>query len=326
MSTVQLTDGLLPLDQMGMTLIHEHILVGFPGWQLDAKAPPFLRAEAMSRAVDALQELQSHGCHTVVDPCPMDVGRDVEFVAEAAQKSGTRIIVATGVYTEVDCGLAAIRWQRSEDLIDLYVKELIDGVGSTGIRCGVIKIATGQGPATAYERKMIAVAAAAARATAAPVISHTPLATHGHEQIDILEAHGVPADCLVVGHSGDRDALDYQISLAARNAFVGLDRFGMDFILPDEIRMRNLIELVRAGYLDHVLVSHDTILCWQGRKPPEFEHVQVPAITHFFEALVPRLHDMGLSRRELEHILIDNPRRLFENAAARREPAAPMQR
>ena len=312
---VQLTDGTTSTSDLGKTLIHEHILVGFPGWQFTAKAPKFVRAEAMTRIVDSLQTLQSYGCHTVVDPCPMDVGRDVEFVAEASQRSGTRIVVATGVFTEMDCGLFHIRWQSKEDLIELYVKELTEGVGDTGIKCGVIKIATGQGPATTYERKMIGVAAEASRITGAPIISHTPIASYGHEQIDIIGEHGVPSNCLLVGHSGDRDDSEYQKSLAARGAFVGLDRFGLEFILPDEIRMKNLVQLVQAGYRDNILVSHDTVLCWQGRKPPQFEAAKIPPITHFFQTLAPRLYDMGLPCIDLEHILIDNPCALFNNAA-----------
>jgi phosphotriesterase-related protein len=312
---VQLTDGKIAAADLGKTLIHEHILVGFTGWQYDVRTPKFVRADAMAQAVDRLQELKDYGCSTVVDPCPMDVGRDVEFVAEVAQKSGMRIVVATGVYTEKDCAWPAIRWQGKEELVDLYVKELTEGVGDTGIRCGVIKIATGEGPATEYERKMIGVAAEASKITGAPIISHTPIATYGHEQIDIVEGHGVPANCLVVGHSGDRDDIEYQKSLAARDAFLGLDRFGMDFILPDELRLKNLMQLVEAGYRDNILVSHDTILCWAGRRPPGFESFKLPEITRFFQVLAPKLLEMGLLREDLDRILIDNPRRLFNNAA-----------
>jgi phosphotriesterase-related protein len=314
MTDVQSTDGKIDSSKLGRTLIHEHIYVEFPGWRFDCKAPKFIRAEAMSRAVDKLQELQSLGCSTLVDPCPMDLGRDVEFVAEVAQKSGTRIIVTTGVYTE-ETAQMAVRWQPKEDLIDLYVKELTEGVGDTGIKCGAIKIGTAHGPATEYERKMIGVAAEAAKITGAPIISHTPMATHGHEQIDIVEAHGVPANCLIVGHCGDRDDVEYQKSIAARDSFVGLDRFGMTVVLSDELRMKNLIQLVEAGYRDKLLVSHDTVMCMPGRFPPEYAGFTPPAITHLVEVLAPRMYDMGLKREDFESILIDNPSKWFDNAA-----------
>src|SRR5246127_198899 len=280
---VQLTDGQIDCSRLGRTLIHEHVLVGMPGWNLDLKAPRFLRSEAMARAVDRLQELKSYDCNTIVDPCPMDLGRDVEFVAEVAQKSRVNIVCATGVYNEFEGVPYTFRSMPREDILELYVKEITEGVGTTGIRAGVIKIATGHDPATEYEQKMIGVAAEASRITGVPIISHTQIASHGHQQVDIVEAHGGRADCLVVGHSGDRDDSAYQISIAERNAFVGLDRFGLEMILPDELRMKNLVELVRAGHRDRILMSQDHPLCLLGRMGPQVAALApVWSITHIF--------------------------------------------
>ncbi len=209
-----------------------------PGWQFDRGAPEYVRAELMARSVDKLQELQAYGCSTIVDPCPIDLGRDVEFVAEAAQRSGTNIIVATGVYYEADGITCTFRMMEREQILELYLKELTEGVGETGIKAGVVKIASGEHANNAYETKMVGIGAEAARLTGVPVISHTHYATHGHHQLDIVEQNGGCPGCTVVGHSGDRDDHDYQRSLAERGAFVGLDRFGMEMMLPDDIRTR----------------------------------------------------------------------------------------
>jgi phosphotriesterase-related protein len=313
---VQLTDGKIDCSKLGRTLIHEHVLVGMPGWNLDLKAPRFVRAEAMARAVDRLQELKSFDCNTIVDPCPMDLGRDVEFVAEVAQKSGVNIVCATGVYNESEGIPYTFRSMPREDISELYVKEITEGVGSTGIKAGVIKIATGHDPAGEYEQKMIGVAAEVSRITGVPIISHTHIASHGHQQVDIVESHGGRADCLVVGHSGDRDDSAYQISIAERNAFVGLDRFGLEFILPDALRMKNLVELVRAGHRERILISQDYPLCLLGRMGPEIVGLApVWSITHIFEHILPTLAKLGLTAEDFERILTDNPRRLFVNAA-----------
>ena len=98
LTKIQTTTGTALPEELGRTLVHEHLLVGFPGWELDARAPKFKRAEAMARAKDQLQELIGLGVSTFVDPCPMDMGRDVEFLAEASQASGMRIICTTGAY------------------------------------------------------------------------------------------------------------------------------------------------------------------------------------------------------------------------------------
>src|SRR5580698_9085325 len=149
MSTmVNTVTGPLNSAELGRTLIHEHVLIGFPGWFMDARQPPFKRDDAMARVVDAFQELHGHGVRTVIDPCPMDLGRDVEFCAEVSQKTGINLICATGVYVEA----MGIPWTVKQLPVDAiaegFIKEIEDGVAATGIRCGVIKIATGDGAVT----------------------------------------------------------------------------------------------------------------------------------------------------------------------------------
>jgi phosphotriesterase-related protein len=314
---VQLTDGTISFSDLGRTLIHEHVLLGMPGWNLDLKAPKYVRDEAMARAIDKLQELQSFGCKSIIDPCPMDLGRDVEFVAEVAQRTGTNIVCATGVYNEAEGIPYTFRTMPREDIVDLYVKEISEGVGSTGIKTGVIKIATGHDPAGEYERKMIGVAGEVSALTGVPIISHTNIASHGLEQIDIVEDHGGHANCMVVGHCGDRDDHQYQASIAQRTAFVGLDRFGLEMILPDEQRIKNLIQLVEAGYRDQIVISQDHPLCLLGRMGPDLATIAPKwGITHIFQRILPRLSELGMSESDIEKILVDNPRRLFTNAAS----------
>jgi phosphotriesterase-related protein len=52
--TIHTTTGTAAPDELGRTLIHEHVLVGFPGWDIDAKAPRYKREEMMTRAVDQM--------------------------------------------------------------------------------------------------------------------------------------------------------------------------------------------------------------------------------------------------------------------------------
>ena len=99
---VQTVTGRVLPEALGRTLIHEHVLIGFPGWELDALAPRFDCAEAMARAIDQMQQLRDLGVGTFVDPCPMDLGRDVEFLAELSQKSGLQIVCTTGAYFEAE--------------------------------------------------------------------------------------------------------------------------------------------------------------------------------------------------------------------------------
>jgi len=321
--SIQTTTGAAAPSELGRTLIHEHVLVGMPGWDLDGMAPRFVREEVMARAIDQMQMLADLGVETFVDPCPMDLGRDVEFLAELSQKSGMRIICTTGAYFEEGGITYTFRQLSVEQITEIYVDEITRGVGDTGIRAGAVKIATGSRSVTDYERKLVTAGARAAKATGVPLISHTQDATCGHDQIDIVTGEGVDAGRLLVGHSDGIDDPAYHRSLAERGAFVGFDRFGIAAILPDEVRIRNVLRLAEAGFTDRILLSHDSVLCWLGRPVPlALDYADVLAAmpdwrpTFLLEKVIPQLIEQGLAKEDVDRILVDNPRRFFSGAAA----------
>lgn len=321
--------GQLPLAKLGRTLIHEHVLVGFPGWYLDNRRPKFQREEAMARVVDAFQRLHAFGVSTVVDPCPMDTGRDVEFSAEVSQRSGIQIVCTTGVINQATGIMYTFNRLDVNAIVDIYVREIEDGIGETGIKAGAIKIATGEGEVTEYERKVLTAAAKAAAITGVPLISHTEHGTCGHDQIDIVTGQGVPAHQLLVGHCDDTDDPSYQQSLAERGAFVGFDRFGFELenLVPDSIRIKNLKAMVDAGYRDQVMVSHDTVNCILGGIPGSMELdtkniAPKNTLTHLFENIFPELRRLGMKEEDIEHMIVENPRRFFREASHQQQPEA----
>lgn len=317
MPKVQTVLGPVHPDELGRTLIHEHVLVGYPGWFMDTRMPPFIRHEALARVVDAFQQLHDYGVKTVVDPCPMDLGRDVGFIAEVSQRTGINLICATGVYMESQGIPFTLRHLEIDAIAESFQKEIEDGVGLSGIRPGILKIATGDGVVSDYERKMLTAAARAARRTGLVLLSHTENCSCGHEQIDIVTGEGVAASRLLVGHSCGRDDHEYQAALARRGAYVGFDRFGIEIFNSDANRTRNVKQMIDAGLRDHLLLSHDTVNCWLGGVPGFGDPAQVAQIvpnwklTHLFENIFPALRGMGVSDADLDHIVTDNPRRYF---------------
>ena len=71
---------------------------------------------------------------------------------------------------------------------------------------------------------------------------------------------------------------------------------------------------------DRLMVSHDTVNCWQGGynggDPAELQKA-LPnwRMPHLFENIFPELKRMGMSQEDLDHIVIENPRRYFDEAA-----------
>ena len=326
MEWINTVTGRITPDQLGMTLIHEHLLIGFPGWQMDT-LNPFNRAEALARAVDKLQELRSLGVRSFVDPCPSDLGRDVEFMAEVAQRSGMQIICAAGAYKQNQGITYTFSAMTAEQICEIYIRELTDGIGRTGIRAGLVKVATGESAITPYEQKLLQAGGSAAAQTGCSVLTHTDHASLGVEQIAALTAAGVPAHRILVGHSDGRADHDYHVSLAQRHAYVGFDRFGIETLIADALRIESVLKLIAAGYVQSVCLSHDaTCGAWLGR--PSFDGTRVVQSerlqaalpnwepTHLFKRILPRMRELGLAEAHIQTMLVDNPARYFRGSEA----------
>jgi phosphotriesterase-related protein len=316
MKTINTVTGTVTTDKLGTTLMHEHLLVGWAGWELDCKAPRFDRKTNLKRAVERLRELKDLGLSTFLDPCPNDIGRDVVFMAEVADASGVNIICTTGLYKE-DLGNTVYMKQRSvEEIADIYTAELTEGIGETGIKAALIKCATGKDRITQYEEKCLRAAARASKRTGAPITTHTDDGTMGREQLDIFESEGVDLHKVIIGHSCGSADLRYHTDMLDRGCYLGFDRFGLEFLQPDRLRLASLIGLLGIGFEQQIVLSHDSVACVLGRGlglPPEImESIRNWEPTHIFKHILPALRNAGVPEKKISTMMVDNPRRFFE--------------
>lgn len=327
---VQTVTGPIPLDQLGRTLMHEHLTIAFPGWESDTFERGPSDANRLALCIERAHQLQDLGFSSMLDPCPNDLGRDVELMARVAQETGFQIVCATGLYTEADGGAPYWRLRMrfgasAETIAEMMVRELTESIGSSGVRAGVIKVGSGTGSVTDYERTVLQAAAIASCATGASITTHTEQGTLGDDQQRILTAHGVPPHRIVIGHSCGTSDHDYHMAIARRGSYLGFDRFGLEFPQPDAARVDALLAVLRGGAGDRVVVSHDSVWCWRGRplstrQRAEMEHVWNPS--HLVERIVPRLLDGGASAAGIDRLLVENPRRFFAGEALPELPAA----
>jgi phosphotriesterase-related protein len=321
MTTINTVTGRYRAGDLGITLMHEHLLIGWPGWESDTAAPAWDRREAKKICVDHMLELKGLGVTALVDPCPIDLGRDVELAAEVSQASGVQVICATGLYKEESGAAPYYKFRGAfsdtvAEMTETFVKEVSEGIGSTGIRAGVIKVATGPHQVTAYEKAVITAAARAHRATGAPITTHTDEGTMGREQLAILTAEGVDPRRVVIGHSCGSADLRYHTDLLDTGAFLGFDRFGLELLQPDRLRLAALIGLLGVGFEKQIVLSHDTVWCWRGRPMPIPVETLAPKWDprHVFRNIVPALRDAGVAQAKIDAMLIENPRRYFAGA------------
>jgi phosphotriesterase-related protein len=305
--------------ELGLTLMHEHLIIGWPGWESDTVAPPFDRREAKRLCVDRMLELKELGVSSLVDPCPIDLGRDVEFAAEVSQASGVHIVCATGLYKEESGAAAYYKFRGAftdavSEMTEIFVNEVTEGIGSTGIKAGVIKVATGPHQITPYERSVIIAAARAHKATGAPITTHTDEGTMGREQLAILSEEGVDPKRVVIGHSCGSADLRYHTDMLDCGAYLGFDRFGLELLHPDRLRLAALIGLLGIGFEKQIVLSHDTVWCWRGRPLPIPAEQLAPKWDprHILQHIVPALREAGVAQTKIDAMLVENPRRYFE--------------
>lgn len=315
-----------PVDEadLGRVLVHEHITIDMPGQELDPSYAPDI-PEIVSRGVDQLQKLRDHGVGAIVDPCPIEVGRDPELYAEVSEKSGVKIIFATGFYMEASGIPHYWRARDAEEIAEFYLSEITDGVGSTGLRPGIIKAATGL-EASALERRVLAGAAMAQAQGGVAIITHTENSRHGDVQQAVFAENGADPSRIMIGHQDEQKSAAPIAALAANGTFVGIDRVGLDSLASDDHRADMVAELVRGGHRERLCLSQDCVCNFKAPKVPfalssgvkisvEQFLASMKPMTHVLTVFADKLRERGVTDEDLDVIFRDNPRRLLTGAA-----------
>ncbi|MHB9032899.1 MAG: phosphotriesterase family protein, partial [Anaerolineae bacterium] len=124
---------------MGPTLPHEHIMCDFIG--ADKVSPSRYKAdEIVTRMEPYLRELLPQGVKTFVDCTPDYLARDVEVLRRLAERTGVQIVTNTGWYKEPYLPARAFTLS-SEQIAAEWSAEFKNGIGTSGIKPGFIKIA-----------------------------------------------------------------------------------------------------------------------------------------------------------------------------------------
>jgi phosphotriesterase-related protein len=321
MPTVNTVRGLVETGQLGQVLMHEHVFVLSPEF-IDnyPEHDGFVEDQQIPEAINRLTELKAAGIDTIVDLTVVGLGRYIPRIQRVNAEADINIVAATGLYTynEVPHYLH-FRGPNTllggeEPLVDLFVKDITEGIADTGVKAGILKCATDEPGVTPGVERVLRSVAQAHRATGVPISTHTHAHTRrGLEQQEIFESEGVDLSRVVIGHSGDTTDLSYLEEVMARGSFIGMDRFGIDVILPFEERVATVASLCERGHAEQMVLSHDAA-CYNDWLPND----QLPVITpnwhwlHITHDVVPALKQRGVTDDQVRQMLVDNPRKIFE--------------
>jgi phosphotriesterase-related protein len=207
MPTVETVNGPLDVEELGLTLIHEHFRATDEAGRAQFPHLYDEQGEWAAAMADA-SAVKAHGVKTVVEPSAMFLTRDAAFSKRVAHASGLNVILATGVYT-YDY-LPQVLLNRDEDAIAaIFVHEIENGIQGTGIKPAFIKCAADAPGVTPTIEKLHRAAARASRQTGRPIMAHSrPANATGLEQMRIFEEEGVDPAKIQIAHTGDTDELD----------------------------------------------------------------------------------------------------------------------
>ena len=94
---IQTVRGAVPVEALGMTLPHEHVLVDFVG--ADRVSPSRYDADAaFQKALPFLERVRQLGGRTLVECTPAFLGRDVRLLERLSEARGERMMTYADNY------------------------------------------------------------------------------------------------------------------------------------------------------------------------------------------------------------------------------------
>ncbi|GAA4823798.1 phosphotriesterase family protein [Tomitella cavernea] len=324
MSPVETVRGPVESGQLGHVLMHEHVFV--LNTEMQQNYPDFPNSwDEEARIADAvaqLRECKARGIDTIVDPTVIGLGRYLPRIQRINEQVDINIVPATGVYTYNEVPFQfhytgpGLLFDQPEPMVELFVQDIREGIAGTSVKAAFLKCAIEeQGLTPGVERVMRAVGQAHAE-TGVPITVHThPHSGSGLVAQRVLKEEGADLEKVVIGHSGDSTDLDYLCRIADAGSYLGMDRFGLDVLLPFEERVATVAELCRRGYAEKMVLAHDAA-CFIDWFEENAKRAAVPNwnFTHISDDVLPALRDRGVTDAQITTMMVDNPRLYFEAA------------
>jgi phosphotriesterase-related protein len=330
--------GIVDPATLGSTLMHEHLIwdirppsvaaepdqgleitlcncfrVNYGRW----KVPSNLVLRCRDTATREVAAMMQAGGRTIVELTCGGLKPDPEGLAEIAQRTNALIVMGCGHYVH-EFQDPANEARSVDSLAVEMIGQVLEGAWATKIRAGIIGEIGCQVPWTDLEKRVLRAALIAQEATGAAVNVHPGRISEQPQQIaHFVLTHGGrnAIDRVIISHI-DRTIFDEGdlLRLADTGCVIEFDLFGReqsfyrlaDIDMPnDAVRLRYIRSLIEHGHLEQVVISHD--ICHRTRLTSFGGH----GYGHIHENVVPLMRSRGFSQREIDAILIDNPRRLL---------------
>lgn len=321
MARVQTVTGPVEAEELGTTLIHEHlcnrdeaVFAQWPNAGTAKEDPPHgvSSDQVLEIAVREARAAVELGVKTIADPAAMFLGRDVRFMRRVAEETGLQIVPCTGIYT-YDYLPHFFVSRTPDQIADLFVSDIEQGIQGTEIKAAFIKCAADEPGVTENIEKVHRAAARASLRTGAPIMAHSrPASNTGPRQIEVFEEEGVDLSKVQLAHTGDTDDLDYIEGVMEKGVWIGLDRYGLDLFLPYERRQATAKSLLERSYADRIFLSADSCATLDWFPPEAIEALRASGAARDWtirivpEQVLPELRGAGMTEEQERTMMVDN--------------------
>jgi phosphotriesterase-related protein len=299
--------GPVEVDGLGLILPHEHLFTDLRGPHIPEYAQG--KPSAVVKVVEPfLAEAAAAGVTALVECSTVGVGRNLAVLQALAEATTIHILAPTGVYRDAYIP-ESLRERSENDLADLWMKELTEGIEGTSVRAGFIKLAMSDDGPTALEIRNLKAAARASQNTGAVTASHTIGGTVARQEMDVLEDAGLDLQRFIWVHAQTEPDLSILKEAARRGAYIELDTVGAPFQSQTEL-IETTVALLDAGFEDHLLLSHDA--GWYNPAVPDgLPEAGYRGYTALVKDFIPALLERGLSEEQIQLLTVDNPAKAF---------------
>lgn len=295
-------------EELGSTLIHEHVLVDFIG--ADQIKPGRYDVQEVIEVVQPyLVRIRELGCQTLVECTPAWLGRDPLLLKRLSEASGLRMITNTGYYGASNGKYlpAHAREETAGQLARRWIREFRNGIDETGVVPGIMKIGVNRGPLSDVDAKLVRAAAQAHRETGLTVACHTGDGAAAMQELEIFQEEGVSPRALIWVHAQNEKDPDVHANAARKGAWVEFEGVNESSLAARVAQVKTLID---RGFCERVLVSLDA--GWYRVGEPGGG--KFSSYGFFYARFLPALQEAGVTEAQIRLLTIENPRRALEIA------------
>lgn len=260
-AAVRTVVGDRPIDQMGITYAHEHLIIDS---SLVAEEMAHIHLHSVDEAVAEVETCVQRGVGTMVDAMPAASGRHPERLVRISERTSVNVVAATGLHTEKYYGL--VDWAGSESpelLAGRFVADIEQGIDRhdylgptverTPVRAGIVKAGSLNAVLSDRDRRLFEAAAITSQETGVPILTHTEGGVGGLAQIEFLVALGVPPSRIALSHTDKIDDTGYHRDMLAAGVYLCYDQ-----ALRDPATTLSLVASAEeGGFIGKVLMGTD---------------------------------------------------------------------